>query len=124
MRKRSRGGGCGAAARGRTRYGGVMALEYVFEGNLMRVEDGVIEQFAQAIAGSYRIPLAWASASLEPRKHDAVRVQIGMATDLAAPFFSSVAFTNPAFTFEVPTSEEMRLREFLQAAAQTAGRAT
>ncbi len=101
-----------------------MGLEYIFAGSLVRVEDGVIEQFARTIAGSYRIPIAWASAQLEPRKHDVVRVQIGMAADPAASFFSSVAFTNPNFTFEVPSSEEMRLREFLQAAAQTAGRGT
>jgi hypothetical protein len=100
-----------------------MGLEYAFEGCLLRVEDGVIEQFSRGVAGSYRVPLAWASAQLELRKHDAVRVQIGMATDPAASFFSDVAFTNPAFTLELPSSEETRLREFLQAAAQTAGRA-
>jgi hypothetical protein len=100
-----------------------VALEYVFEGYLLRVEDGVIEQFSRAIAGSYRVPLAWASAQFEQRKHDAVRVQIGMAADPAASFFSDVAFTNAAFTLDIPSSEERRLREFLQAAARTAGRA-
>jgi hypothetical protein len=101
-----------------------MALEYVFEGYLVRAEDGVIEQFSRTVAGSYRVPLAWAAAQFEQRKHDAVRVQIGMAADPVASFFSNVAFTNPAFTLEVPSSEETRLREFLQAAARNAGRAT
>ena len=96
-----------------------MALEYLFDGYLLRVEDGVIERFSRAIAGSYRIPLAWASAEFEQRKHDVVRVQIGMTTDPEAPFFSSPAFTNPAFTLEVPSSEEPRLREFLLTAART-----
>jgi hypothetical protein len=101
-----------------------MAVDYVFEGYLLRVEDGVIEQFSRAIAGSYRVPLAWASAQFEQRKHDVVRVQIGMATEPEASFFSSVAFTNPAFTLEVPAFEEPRLREFLQEAARAAGRGT
>jgi hypothetical protein len=100
-----------------------VAIEYAFEDNLVRVEDGVIEQFSRAIAGSYRVPLAWASAQFEQRKHDVVRVQIGIASDPQASFFSSIAFTNPGFTIELPSSQEPRLREFLQAAAQTAGRA-
>jgi hypothetical protein len=99
-----------------------MATEYVFEGYMLRVEDGVLEQFSRMIAGSYRVPLAWASAQFEQRKHDLVRVQIGTATDQQTPFFSDVAFTNPAFTIEVPSAEEPRLREFLQAAARAVGR--
>jgi hypothetical protein len=83
-----------------------------------------MEQFSQVIAGSYRVLLAWASAQFEERKHDVVRVQIGIASDRQASFFSSVAFTNPAFTLDIPSSEEPRLREFLQSAARTAGRDT
>jgi hypothetical protein len=47
-----------------------------------------------------------------------------MATEPEASFFSSVVFTNPAFTLEVPAFEEPRLREFLQEAARAAGRGT
>ena len=101
-----------------------MADDYMFEGYLVRIEDGVPEQFSQAIAGSYRVPLVWASAQFEQRKHDVVRVQIGVAADLQASFFSSVAFTNPAFTMDLPAAEEPRLRAFLEAAARTAARST
>lgn len=100
-----------------------MATEWAYEGTLLRADDGVIEQFSRVISGSMRIPMAWLSAQLEPRKHDVVRVKLGIATDPGAPLFSDIGFTNPAYTFDLPAAEEQGLRSFLEAAARDAGRA-
>ena len=99
-----------------------MTAEYAFGDYLMRVDGGVIEQFARTVATSYRIPVAWAAAEFEQRKHDVVRVRLGMAANPAAGFFSGVAYTNTLFSMEIPDSEEPRLRAFLTAVAQAAGR--
>jgi hypothetical protein len=97
--------------------------DYTFQDHLIRAENGVLEQFARSIVGTVRVPLAWVAAQLEPRKHDMVRVQIGVAAP-DAPLFSDVAYMSPAFTFEIPADEEPRLRAFLTDAAREAGRAT
>lgn len=99
-----------------------MTSEYAFGDYLVRVDDGVIEQFARSVATSYRIPLAWAAAEFEQRKHDVVRVRIGVAADPAAGLFSSVAYANTLFSMEIPGSEEPRLRDFLSGIARDAGR--
>jgi hypothetical protein len=99
-----------------------VATEYTYGDQLLRVADGVLEQFSMAVAGSLRIPMAWLSVETEPRKHDVIRVQIGKASDPAASIYSSIAFTNPAFSFEIPASEEANLRAFLDWAAEDAGR--
>ena len=96
--------------------------DYTFQDHLIRVENGVIEQFSRTIAGSMRTPMAWAAAQLEARKHDMVRVQIGVASGPDAPFFTDIAFMSTAFTFEIPADEEPRLRAFLADAARAAGR--
>jgi hypothetical protein len=96
--------------------------EYAFGDYLVRVDGGVIEQFARTIATSYRVPVAWASAEFEQRKHDVVRVRIGVAGDPAAGFFSGVAYANSMFSIEIPGSEEPRLRDFLSGVARDAGR--
>jgi hypothetical protein len=90
-------------------------------GHLLRVDDGVIEQFALQVAGSVRVPLAWASAYLEPRKNDMLRVQIGTNTDSGAPFYSTPSFASGAFMFVVPVAEEPQLRAFLDQAALASG---
>jgi hypothetical protein len=74
------------------RYGPDVTSDYAFGDYLVRVDGGVIEQFARTIATSYRVPVAWASAEFEQRKHDVVRVRIGVAADPAAAFFSGVAY--------------------------------
>jgi hypothetical protein len=99
-----------------------VASEYAFGDYLVRVDGGVIEQFARTVATSYRVPVAWAAAEFEQRKHDVVRVRIGVAADPAAAFFSRVAYTNTLFAIEIPGSEEPRLRDFLSRSAQDAGR--
>jgi hypothetical protein len=99
-----------------------LAIEYIHGDQLLRVADGVLEQFSMAIASSLRIPMAWLSVETEPREHDIVRVRIGKAFDPAASIYSSIAFTNPAFSFEIPASEEANLRAFLDRAAEDAGR--
>jgi hypothetical protein len=96
--------------------------EYAFGDYLVRVDGGVIEQFARTIATSYRVPVAWASAEFEQRRHDVVRVRIGVAADPAAGFFSGVAYANSMFSIEIPGSEEPRLRDFLSGVARDAGR--
>ncbi len=99
-------------------------LEYRYEGHILRLADGILEQFALHVAGSVRTPLAWSCASVEVRKHDVVRVQIGTTTQTDAPFYSSPSFMSQAFTFEIPAVEEERLRAFLDEAARLAGRGT
>ena len=99
-----------------------MASEYAFGDYLVRVDGGVIEQFARTIATSYRVPAAWAAAEFERRKHDVVRVRIGVAADPAAAFFSAVAYTNSLFSIEIPGSEVPRLRDFLSEVARDASR--
>lgn len=101
-----------------------VTAEYAFGDYLVLVDGGVIEQFARTAATSYRVPVAWAAAEFEQRKHDVVRVRIGVAADPAAAFFSRVAYTNTLFPMEIPGSEEPRLRAFLLGAAREAGRAT
>ena len=100
-----------------------MTSEYAFGDYLVRVDGGVIEQFARTTATSYRVPVAWAAAEFERRKHDVVRVRIGVAADPTAAFFSGVAYTNTLFSIEIPGSEEPRLRDFLSGVARDAGRA-
>ncbi len=104
------------------RYDPDVAYEYAFGDYLVLADGGVIEQFARTAATSYRVPVAWAAAEFEQRKHDVVRVRIGVAADPAAGFFSRVAYTNTLFSIEVPGSEEPRLRAFLSAVAREAGR--
>jgi hypothetical protein len=99
-----------------------VTAEYAFGDYLVRVDGGVIEQFARAVAGSYRVPVAWAAAEFEQRKHDVVRVRIGVAANPAAGFFSGVAYANSLFSMEIPGSEEPRLRDFLSWVAREAGR--
>lgn len=99
-----------------------MPSEYAFGDYLVRVDGGVIEQFVRTTASSYRVPVAWASAEFEQRKHDVVRVRIGVAADPTAAFFSGVAYTNTLFSIEIPGSEEPRLRDFLREVAREAGR--
>ncbi len=82
----------------------------------------MVEQFSRAISGSMRIPLVWLAAELETRRHDVVRVKLGTAPDLDCPLFSNVGFTNPAFTFDLPSEEEAGLRSFLETAARDGGR--
>ena len=55
-----------------------MTAEYAFGDYLVRVDGGVIEQFARTVATSYRVPVAWAAAEFEQRKHDVARVRIGV----------------------------------------------
>jgi hypothetical protein len=74
---------------------------YAFGDYLVRVDGGVIEQFARTVATSYRVPVAWAAAEFEQRKHDVVRVRIGVAADPTAAFFSGVAYTNTLFSIEI-----------------------
>lgn len=100
----------------------MMPSEFVYGDYLVRVESDVIEQFVRTVAASYRVPIAWAAAEFEPRKHDVVRVRIGTAADPTASFFSSVAYTNTMFSLEIPSDEAQRLRGFLTEAAQGAGR--
>ena len=97
-------------------------VEYRYERNLIRAGDGVFELFAMGVSDSWRFPIAWAAAGLEPQKHDMVRVELGKAVDLDGPFFARPAIRNAAFTFEVPATEEPRLRGFLLAAARSVGR--
>jgi hypothetical protein len=104
------------------RYDPDVTCEYGFGNYLVRVDGGVIEQFARMVAGSYRVPVAWAAAEFEHRKHDVVRVRIGVAADPAAAFFSGLAYTNTMFSIEIPASEALRLRDFLSRVARDAGR--
>jgi hypothetical protein len=100
-----------------------VASEYSYGDYLVRVDSGVVEQFKRIVVGSYRLPISWASAEFEQRKHDVVRVTIGVAADPAASFFSGVAYTNRVFSVEIPASEALQLRTFLGDAARSAGRA-
>jgi hypothetical protein len=102
----------------------VAAAEYEYDGHLIRVDGAVLEQFSRGVLGSERIPLAWVAVDLEPRRHDQLRVEIGMASSPEAPFYSSPAFREARFNFEIPAAEEAKLRAFLDAAAGSAGRAT
>jgi hypothetical protein len=97
---------------------------YEFDGNLLQIGDGVLEQFSRTVLGSKRIPIRWVAVQLEPAKHDAVRVQVGMASNPEAPFYSSPPIVEKAFNFTIPATEEPRLRAFLDAAARSHGRAT
>jgi hypothetical protein len=101
----------------------VTAREYTYEGQLIRIDDGVLELFSRTVLGSLRLPLAWVSAGLQPQKHDTLLVEIGTANDPSAPFFAPPAIRNAAFNFQIPTSEEARLRGFLEDAARSAERA-
>jgi hypothetical protein len=101
----------------------VAAAYYEYDGNLLRVGEGVLEQFSRAVLGSKRIPLAWVAVGLQARRHDEIRVEIGMAPSPESPFYSSPSFMEPAFIFDVPAVEEPRLRAFLDEAARSAGRA-
>jgi hypothetical protein len=72
----------------------LLVSEYTFGNYLLRVEGGVIEQFSRKIGSSYRVPVTWAAAEFENRKHDVVRVSIGVAAAPTASFFSSIARAN------------------------------
>jgi hypothetical protein len=100
----------------------VTAPEYAYEGQLIRVEDGVLELFSRTVLGSLRLPLGWVSARLQPQKHDTLLVEIGTTDDPSAPFFAPPAIRNAAFNFQIPSSEEARLRGFLEDAARSVGR--
>jgi len=89
-------------------------LVYTYGGTLVRLDDTVIEVFRQIVTGSQRTPLVWSGADLQPRKGDQLRVTIGVRQGDA--FYCDTVTTDGAFTFDVPASEEPRLRAFLDEA--------
>jgi hypothetical protein len=101
-----------------------MAIEYEYDGNLIRFGAGIVEQFSRIAVGSHRTPAAWLAVALESRKHDMLRVQVGTSAPGETAFYSSPVNTNSVFAFDVPATEETALRAFFQSVAQAAGRAT
>lgn len=97
---------------------------YEYEANLLWAAEGVLEQFSRVAFGSKRIPIAWLAVGLEQRKHDRVGVEIGMASTPESPLYSSPAYRDAAFNFEIPAAEEANLRAFLDEASRNAGRGT
>lgn len=89
---------------------------------LVRIDDAVIETFKRVVVGSQRTPLAWAGVQLQPRKGDVIRVSVGTSQDPSDPFYNDHVLGGGGFSFDVPASEEPRLREFFDEAARRAGR--
>jgi hypothetical protein len=98
----------------------VMALAY--DDTLVRMDDSVIELFRRIVVGSQRIPLVWAGVQLKPKKGDQIHVNVGTSIEPTGPFYKDGIISNGAFNFDVPASEEPRLREFFDEAARRAGR--
>lgn len=90
----------------------------IFGDILLRFDQSVIELFQKVVIGSQRTPLIWAGADLQPSKGDQIQVNIG--TSRGEGFYNSSIISNGAFTFKIPTSEEPRLRAFLDEAARRA----
>jgi hypothetical protein len=98
------------------------AIEYSYEDNLIRLDDGIVEQFKRIVSGSHRTPMQWVAVDLLPRKHDLIRVQVGFTMDAAAGVISKTYDYNGPFVFDIPPAEEPRLRGFFNAVAQAANR--
>lgn len=95
-----------------------------FDNTLVLMDDSVVEVFRSLVAGSQRTPLVWAGVQLTPKKGDQIHVNVGTASDATGPFYSDRIISGGAFTFDVPASEETRVREFFDEAARRAGRPT
>jgi len=60
----------------------------------------------------------------EGEEGDQIHVSVGTSSDPTGHFDNDQILSGGAFTFDVPASEETRLREFFDEAARRAGRPT
>ncbi len=90
---------------------------YEYQDTLLVLDDTVVEVFRRLVAGSQRMPLAWAGASLKPKK-DEIQVQVGLTSSASDPFYTDSVVGSGAFTFSIPQSEEANLRSFLDETAR------
>jgi hypothetical protein len=94
-------------------------LEYAYDDMYIRLHDDVIEVFRRGVEGSYRTPLRWAGVEFTPRKNDQFRIGVGQRTDDGKPFYSAVLGSS-RFWFEIPASEQPRVRAFFDEVARRA----
>jgi len=99
----------------------VESMTYTYQATLLVLDDTTIEVFRRVVAGSQRTPLAWAGATLKPKK-DQIQVQVGTSANASDPFYNDSVVGNGAFRFSIPQSEEAALRAFLDEAARRAQR--
>ena len=99
-------------------------MTLTFHDTLVRMDDSVVEVFRSLVVGSMRIPLAWAGVQLTSKKGDQIHVNVGTSSDPTGPFYNDHIISGGAFTFDVPASDETRVREFFDEAARRAGRPT
>jgi hypothetical protein len=99
-------------------------MTLTFDDTLVCLDDSVVEVFRRLVVGSQRTPLAWAGVQLKAKKGDQIHVSVGTSSDPTGHFYNEQILSGGAFTFDVPASEETRLREFFDEAARRAGRPT
>jgi len=99
-------------------------MTLTFDNTLVRMDDSVVEVFRQLVVGSQRTPLAWAGVQLKPKKGDQIQVNVGTSSDPTGPFYNDQIISGGAYTFDVPATDEARVREFFDEAARRAGRPT
>jgi hypothetical protein len=97
--------------------------EFAFGGFLLRLDGDVFEMFGHRVLDSVRIPAAWTVVDLEARKGDVIRVRVGIGREDAAGVYDSknMVFGGP-WSFDMPATEEPRLRAFLAAVDAASGR--
>ncbi len=93
-------------------------MTYAHDTTLLVLDETAIEVFRRLVAGSQRIPLVWAGASLKPKKGDEIEVQIGILSNESDSFYSDAVTGSGAFVFSIPQSEEAALRSFLDEAGR------
>jgi hypothetical protein len=99
-------------------------MTLTFDDTLVCMDDSVVEVFRRLVVGSQRTPLAWAGVQLKPKKGDQIHVNVGTSSDPTGPFYNDQILSGGAFTFDVPASEETRVREFFDEAALRARSST
>jgi|GEM_PF-2978778 len=99
------------------------SMTYAYDTTLLVLDDHAIEVFRRLVAGSQRIPLMWAGATLKPKRGEEIQVQVGITANASDPFYSELVIGSGACAFSIPQSEEAALRSFLDEAARRGHRA-
>ena len=98
------------------------SMTYTYQDTMLVVDGTAIEVFRRLVERSQRTPLAWAGATLRPKK-DQIEVQVGTSSNPGDPFYNDSVVGSAALMFSIPQSEEAALRSFLDEAARRGQRA-
>ena len=95
-------------------------LLYHYDDTVLMLDEHLIHCYGRMVTGSRSTPLIWAGAQLKPKHGDKIAVRIGSASETGLPFYNDEVMADLPGVFDIPTSEEPKLRAFLDEAAKRA----